>query len=158
MQIMIIGATFLVGVVLAGVAVVALFRKRVAGGEGSLEIAGIKLSGRGSHVLFLLVGAVLMIAGYGWAITDASRQREATRADDETRRRKTTEARATEVDASLGMQLELNAELTKHIPPPKLEELRRARPELFSGRIARLPPGAFDAARRLDGGTGSGGR
>ncbi|MGH7163811.1 MAG: hypothetical protein ACREID_10040, partial [Planctomycetota bacterium] len=73
MQTIIIGATFLMGVVLVLVAAFALFRKKLAAGKGSLKLGGIELSGTGSHILFLLVGAVLLMSGFGWASTQKAR-------------------------------------------------------------------------------------
>ena len=63
--------TFCVGIVLILVAVVALFR-RVGGKQGgSLSFLGATVSGSSAPALFLVVGAVLALAGFGWASSQA---------------------------------------------------------------------------------------
>ncbi|MCM2332903.1 MAG: hypothetical protein NDI82_03040 [Anaeromyxobacteraceae bacterium] len=66
-----IAVTFAMGVVLVLVAVVALLRKIGSGEGGSLEFLGVKLSGGSAPVLFLGVGAVLLLSGFGWASSRA---------------------------------------------------------------------------------------
>jgi len=60
---------FFLGVVLALIGVVAIFKK-IGGGEGKLKGLGIELSGPGPVVIFL-AGAALTASGYGWALNQA---------------------------------------------------------------------------------------
>ena len=66
MEKVIIGVTFFLGVALGFVAIVALFTRR-GEGRGTLKLPGIELSGTGAPILFLLVAAVLVLSGFGWA-------------------------------------------------------------------------------------------
>lgn len=66
-----IAVTFVMGVVLVLVAIVALLKKIGSGEGGSLEFLGVKLSGGSAPVLFLGVGAVLLLSGFGWASSRA---------------------------------------------------------------------------------------
>ena len=66
-----IAVTFFLGVALVLLAGFALLR-RVGGGGGSLSMLGITISGASGPALFLVVGAVMTLSGFGWA----SAQRE----------------------------------------------------------------------------------
>jgi hypothetical protein len=76
MQQVIIGATFVLGVALVLMGVVAFFKKLRGGGQGSLKVLGIELSGAGP-VVILLAGSAMTLSGFGWAASqkDASEAR-----------------------------------------------------------------------------------
>ena len=76
MQQIIIGATFVLGVALVLMGVVAFFKKLRGGGQGSLKFLGIELSGAGP-VVILLAGSAMTLSGFGWAASqkDASEAR-----------------------------------------------------------------------------------
>jgi len=59
--------TLVLGAIVVLVALVALLKKKPAGGEASLKLGGIELSGKGGPVVFLLVGAALVWASFNWA-------------------------------------------------------------------------------------------
>lgn len=136
MEQVIIGVTFFLGVGLGIVAVVALFTKRQEG-KGRLKLPGIELSGTGAPILFLLVAAVLVLSGFGWAssqkeVVVKERQRaEAVQA-------KTAVVReAADFEASLRKQVELNRELTTLVSAAALQNLRQTRPELLAAPVHR---------------------
>lgn len=136
MEQVIIGVTFFLGVGLGIVAVVALFTKRQEG-KGRLKLPGIEVSGTGAPILFLLVAAVLVLSGFGWAssqkeVVIKERQRaEAVQA-------KTTVIReAAKLEASLRKQVELNRELTTRVSAAALRNLRQTRPELMAAPVHR---------------------
>ena len=139
MQMTIIGVTFFSGVGLAIVAVVALFMK-LGRGKGSLKLLGIELSGTGAPILFLFVGGALMLSGFGWA---SSREEVAAKTQEvaEKEQEKVAVVReASELDASLSKQVELNRELITRVPPAALQNLRVARPDLVDVRVYQPSP------------------
>ena len=113
-----LGTLFVVGLALIVVAVIALFKK-LTGGKGRLEILGIKLEGQGAPIIFLLVGAALLLLTVrGAEAADArleDRLRSAAGQEVETTRAEEAPAYAPEafqsvVDASANLDRELAAQ------------------------------------------------
>ena len=136
MEQVIIGGTFFLGVGLGIVAVVALFTKRQEG-KGRLKLPGIELSGTGAPILFLLVAAVLVLSGFGWAssrqdvVQKEQERAEAVQAKIEVVRE------AKKLNASLKKQVELNRALTARVSAAALQNLRQRRPELMAAPVHR---------------------
>ncbi|MFQ5926660.1 MAG: hypothetical protein ACE5MH_04410, partial [Terriglobia bacterium] len=149
MERVIIGVTFFLGVGLGVVAVVALFTKR-RDGKGRLKLPGIELSGTGAPILFLLVAAVLVMSGFGWAssqeevVVCGQERAEAVRAKIEVARE------AAKLEASLTKQAALNRELTARVSPAVLKNLWQTRPDLgkLQRRHGSIVPG-MDATVRI---------
>ena len=139
MEQVIIGGTFFLGVGLGIVAVVALFTKRQEG-KGRLKLPGIELSGTGAPILFLLVAAVLVLSGFGWA---SSRQ-DVVRKEQE--RAESVQAKievvreAKKLDASLKKQAELSRVRRARVPAAALQNLQQTQPELMTTDVHKLSP------------------
>jgi len=115
MQTGIIIATFVLGVLIAIVAIVALFKNK-KGGEGSLKFWGIELSGKGAPILFLLVGATLVIVTLRWATSETeveTAQEEERKCLEETKK----------IHGRLSDQHKLTLALREMAPPDKLKTL-----------------------------------
>ena len=129
---------FFLGVVLVLVAIVALFKK-IASGEGSLDLPGIKLSGKGAPI-FLLAGVFFSWSGFAWyhslnqvhtlTQTVASTQEERNEFADAA----TKLARAGDEQAKARQALEAQ------IPAARLQELRIQQPSLFERQRVQLSP------------------
>ena len=141
MQMVIIAVTFFLGVAFGIVAVVALFTRHREG-KGTFKFAGVELSGSGAPILFLFVGAVLMLSGFGWA----SSQKEVAAKDKEVKAKthQVTEAvqektqavrEAAKLYRSLEKQLQVNQELTARVPSAALQSLKATRPELMAAPV-----------------------
>lgn len=77
MRELIIGGTFLFGALIALAGIYAFF-KNLRGDQATLKALGMELSGTGALVIFVM-GAVMMLSGFGWATT----QQEATTAKEQ---------------------------------------------------------------------------
>ena len=141
METTIISVTFFLGVGLSIVAVVALFTRR-GEGKGRLKLPGIELSGTGTPILFLFVGTVLIMSGFGWASSQkevAAKGREVTSKERErsaaVRTKNEVVREAKKLQASLSKQVQLNRQLTARVPRASLANLRLARPDLVRARV-----------------------
>jgi hypothetical protein len=129
---------FFIGVLLIITAIVALFRK-VQPGEGSLEFAGVKLSGKGASV-FLLAGVFISFSGYGWyhslnqvhALTQ-------TVATAQTEKNEYADAAAT-LASSLDQEVKARQTVQAQLAPERMQELRRQQPTLFEERRLQISP------------------
>lgn len=132
----IIGVTFVLGVVIILVAIVSLFRRPLQG-EAHLKLAGLELSGSTPTIVFLLVGAALMWATFGWA----SSRNQVTAITRE----------AAQLNDSVQQQLRANAALSRAVQPETLARMRAEQPlvvnppvyqpsAVLQERIARLRP------------------
>ncbi|MBI1852305.1 MAG: hypothetical protein HYR85_18335 [Planctomycetes bacterium] len=147
MQSIIIGVTFFLGVVVVIVAIVALFKK-ITGGKGSLKLpGGIEISGTGASIVFLLVGAVLVLSSFGWAATQkevVAKEKQVVEKDQtiaSERKEKNEILRETAtVHESLKKQVQVNDELKRRIPASVLEEMRRTNPELLKAAATEISP------------------
>ena len=150
MDAVIIAVTFFLGVALAIVAIIALFKGH-AQGQGSFKIPGFEFSGTGAPVLFLFVAAVLVLTGFGFA----SSKKEVAKKETQVVACSTDKASVTEeaarLDASLKQQVEFNQALQFRLSPATLESVKAAKPEFrnlqiykpsarLAGEISRIPP------------------
>ena len=69
LQAFMIGATFVLGLVVVTVGIVAMWKGRARSEGGSLKAAGISVEGKNGAALILLVGAAFVLSGFGWAAT-----------------------------------------------------------------------------------------
>ena len=140
MQVTIIVATFVLGVIFGIVAVIALF-KNVKGGEGSLEMpGGIKISGKGAPIVFLLVSAVFVLSGFGWAATQ-KQVVEKDRTITSERQEKTDILKETAtLHTELKKQAQVNEELKRRLPAALLQEIRTVNPDLLKAPATEISP------------------
>lgn len=115
-----IGGTFVMGIVFGIVSVVALFTGR-SGGEGSLKFGGIQIEGKGAPIVFLLVSAVLILAGFGYTFN----VKEAGESLKE----------AGELYQKLEEQTKRHEELIRRIPPGTVANLRASEPALLEHEV-----------------------
>lgn len=130
---------FFIGILLILAAVATLFRKEQPGGEGSLEFAGVKLSGKGAPVL-LLSGVFFSFSGYGWyhslnqvhtlTQTVASAQVEKNEYADATAK----------LAGRLDQEVKARQTLQAQLPPERVQELQRQQPALFEGHQLQISP------------------
>jgi len=136
MQNSMIVATYVLGFLLAVVAIVAYFRK-MKEGSANLKILGMELSGQGPLV-FLVVGAAFIFSATGWARTqkdaDASKnehqQCEVAKSAVEEDRGKVVET-AKQLNAEVLRLSNANEALVAALPAPSQQVLRAQKPELF---------------------------
>jgi hypothetical protein len=129
---------FFIGVLLILTAVVALFRK-VQPGEGSLEFAGVRLSGKGAPV-FLLAGVFFSFSGYGW-YHSLNQVHVLTQTVASTQAEKNEYADATATLASrLDQEVKVRQTLQAQLPPERVQELQRQQPTLFEGHRLQISP------------------
>ncbi|TAJ15054.1 MAG: hypothetical protein EPO68_12565 [Planctomycetota bacterium] len=77
-----ISGTFVVGVLLVGLGVLAQLRRSGgASGGGTFKALGIEVTGSNGAALLLLVGASFVAAGFGWASTRSEAERAKEDAD-----------------------------------------------------------------------------
>jgi hypothetical protein len=134
---------FFIGIVLILAAVVALFRK-VQPGEGSLEFAGVRLSGRGAPI-FLLAGLFISFSGYGW-YHSLNQVHVLTQTVASTQAEKTEYADATATLASrLDQEVRARQTVQAQLPPERMQELERQQPSLFEGRRLQISPRVMQA-------------
>ncbi len=126
LQLAMIAGTFVLGIVVVVVGIVALWRSKAKGGEGSLKALGIEVSGNGAG-LVLVVGAAFVLAGFGWAATHQEAETQ----------KATVATRTNELkDASdaIAKYEEDKASLRSHLqavlPPDKVRELEAKVPAL----------------------------
>lgn len=171
-----IGTTFVLGVLLALLGTVALFRKKAAGGGGSLKIAGIEVNGRSGATLILLIGAVFVISGFGWAATQRVAIKKSIEADEQRasadnqrveaeRQRMMAEVASAQVelkqqelvkaDQDVRRLENAHAELSEKIKAELSPDRIQAIAPLFDvKRIWTLSPAVIAGAQRLESGDG----
>ncbi len=129
---------FFMGVLLILAAVVALFRK-VQPGEGSLEFAGVKLSGKGAPV-FLLSGVFFSFSGYGW-YHSLNQVHALTQTVASTQTEKNEYADATAKLASrLDQEVKARQTVQEQLSPERMQELERQQPTLFERHRTQISP------------------
>ncbi len=114
----------LLGIVLIGVAVVALFTGR-KGEQAELNILGVKMSGSGG-ALFLVVGVVLLFTGKGWSDTLA-RKGELVKT-------------VVQYQTSVNTLEQRAAALEARVPTPSLFALKQQQAHLFTQPKVILSP------------------
>jgi hypothetical protein len=129
---------FFIGILLIATAVIALFRK-VQPGEGSVEFAGVKLSGKGAPV-FLLSGVFFSYSGYGWyhslnQVHTLAQTVAATR----TEKNEYAEAAAT-LASRLEQEARARRTVQAELPPERLQELERREPTLLEESRLQISP------------------
>jgi hypothetical protein len=129
---------FFVGVLLILTAVVALFRK-VQPGEGSLEFAGVRLSGKGAPV-FLLSGVFFSFSGYGW-FHSLNQVHALTKTVSTTQAEKNEYAdAAARLASTLASEANARQVLQAQLSPERVQELQRQQPSLFEERRLEISP------------------
>lgn len=129
---------FFIGILLICTAVVALFRK-VQPGEGSLEFAGVKLSGKGAPV-FLLSGVFFSFSGYGW-YHSLNQVHVLTQTVASTQAEKNEYADATATLASrLDQEVKTRRTVQAQLSPERMQELERQQPTLFERHRTQISP------------------
>jgi len=149
--------SFSVGVLLVIVAVIALFKKMGQQGTGEFEVLGLfKFKGVGGSIVFLFVGATLMMASAGWSTTSQEVSRKQQQVD-KLQTEKTNIVREAETVVNLlNQQIEISQKLEERIPESDLQDFRDSHPNLpvvkeyqMSGllgkEIVALPPRDTDA-------------
>lgn len=123
--------TFVLGVVVLLVAIIALFKSRAEGG-GSLEFGGFKLAGTGAPSTFLLVGVVLLLSGVnGYSTTQKNHTLTSANQTLNTANRSLKESVVT-AQSSLAVEQARTRILLTKIPPQTLQPVVAQHPELFA--------------------------
>jgi hypothetical protein len=138
MQTFIIGATFILGLVVMVVGLIALF-KGIQKGSASAKFMGVEVSGSGG-ALVLLVGFILVLSGFGWA----SSQKQTTQANQDkiacVRDKEEVVADARQLHSQLQSEIQLRQELVRQIPDASRHQIEVQRPDLFQIKPAQVSP------------------
>jgi hypothetical protein len=143
LKLVIVGATAAAGIGLLVIAAFALLRNLGANAKGTFSLGGLKLEGTGAPVVFLLVGAGMLLSGFTWAATE-SVKKEAVTALAHVDRAYDQQLQATRLLASKAPDAvaRLPPEARAAIDRPKYEVSPRLRVELSRVDPAhvRVPP------------------
>src|SRR5215467_1727368 len=138
MQIFIIGATFILGIGVVIVGLIAFF-KGLQGGTASAKVLGVEVSGKGG-ALVLVVGLVLVLSGFGWATS----QKQTVQANQEkvacVRDKNEVVADARNLHTQLQHEMQLRQDLVQQLPEPSRRQLEAQRPELIQIKPAQISP------------------
>ena len=147
MERMMIGTTFALGSVSVITAIVALFRESRSGGAGHLKLFSIEIQGTSGAVVFLLVGAVFVLSGFGWATTRTEAQTERTQ-----RERVEGELADVYLDAVdiRSRHVELINRLQQQLPADQMRPLLQDRQELMDLDEPRPPQLSPQLRQRLE--------
>jgi len=138
MQTFIIGTTFILGLCVVIVGLIAFF-KGLQGGSASAKILGVEVSGKGG-ALVLVVGLVLVLSGFGWATS----QKQTVQANQEkvacVRDKNEVVADARNLHTQLQHEMQLRQDLVQQLPEPSRRQLEAQRPELIQIKPAQISP------------------
>ena len=138
MQTFIIGATFILGIGVVVVGLIAFF-KGFQAGAASAKILGIEVSGKGG-ALVLVVGLVLVLSGFGWATsqkqTDQAKQEKVACVRD----KNDVVADARSLHTQLQHEIDLRQNLVRQLPEASRHQLEAQHPELVQIKPAQISP------------------
>lgn len=138
MQTFIIGATFILGIGVVIVGLIAFF-KGLQGGAASAKILGVQVSGKGG-ALVLVVGLVLVLSGFGWATS----QKQTVQANQEkiacVTEKNDVVADARNLHTQLQNEIQLRQDLVKQLPETSRRQLEAQRPDLLQIKPAQISP------------------
>lgn len=138
MQIFIVGATFVLGIGVVIVGLIAFFKGR-QGGTASAKVLGVEVSGKGG-ALVLVVGLVLVLSGFGWATS----QKQTAQAKQEkvacVREKNDVVADARNLHTQLQQEIQLRQDLVKQLPEASRRQLEVQRPDLVQIKPAQISP------------------
>lgn len=138
MQTFIIGATFILGIGVLIVGLIAFF-KGLQGGSASAKVLGVEVSGKGG-ALVLVVGLVLVLSGFGWATS----QKQTVQAQKEkvacVRDKNDVVADARNLHTQLQHEIELRQDLVKQLPEASRRQIEVQRPDLVQIKPAQISP------------------
>jgi hypothetical protein len=149
-----IGATFVLGVLLLLTGCAAVLRGGArgggGGGGGTFKVAGIEVTGKNGATMILVIGAAFVASGFGWASTQQEAKDEHAKATVAGEQAQTfrgvaerTQSELIKADGALEenekQRAALHASLKAAVTPEKLNELERTTPLLKAGRTWKPP-------------------
>jgi len=145
-----IGTTFLLGVLFMLFGCFAIARGKANGGGGEITFLGITVTGKSGATLIFLVGAAFVGLGFGWASTHKEAQEEHTKATVAVEQARTIHGIAEKAQAELikadgaaneveQQRTALRASLKAAVSPEKYSALERTTPWLKGTRTWKPP-------------------
>jgi len=138
MQNFILVVTFVLGAIVMLTGLFVFFKGRKAG-AGTLKFLGIEISGSGGP-LVLLVGLVLVFAGFNWAASQKQKQQAQTEKNVCVQESKQVAEAASQLHTQLQNEIKLRRELLTQIPASTRRQIEIQRPDLTAIPNLQLSP------------------
>lgn len=146
-----IGATFVLGILLLLAGCAAVLRGRVRSGGGTLKVGGIEVSGKNGATMILVIGAAFVASGFGWASTQQEATEQHERADSESEQKNVAIGVAEKARIELVKADEAAAEVEKQrlqfrdtlkssMPDDRFRAIESTAPFLKGARAWHPPP------------------